>query len=173
MTVGLCVFIQPSAVLSYFGLSYFGNFRETVLPYGIGLTLTAYFLLRACQTLRTIPAGQSFRPGLECVAIALLGIVATPSLSSLWIIKNLHVFFGLMIFVVHAGMSLHYLIRVRTDRMGWGLLVIQVIAIIAAALSFPSIAIINLMLPAQTVAIGSFGALLLRAVRPPAKTIAQ
>lgn len=163
-TVVLCIALEPSDIFTHDGLSFYGNFHKTFLPYGIGLVATAYFVIRACQTLRDTQAARSFRVGLEGIAIALLGIVATPSFSSVALIQDLHVIFGFVIFVTQAGLSLHYLIKARGGWLDWMLLGGQLAAIVLVALSFHAIGTLNFMLPAQVLAISSFGALLIRAV---------
>lgn len=164
LAVVICVALQPSDVFSHDGLSFYGNFQKTFLPYGIGLVAAAYFLLRACHTLVNTQAARSFRLGLEAIAIAVLGIVATPSFSHTMLIQDLHVAFGFIIFVTQAILSLHYLGKVGRLRLDWVLLALQLIAIVVVALSFHAVAVLNLMLPAQVLAIASFGTLLIRAV---------
>lgn len=164
LTVLLCVALQPSDILTHDGLSFYGNFHKTFLPYGLGLVATAYFVIRVCQHLRRGQAARSFRVGLECIAIALLGIVATPSYSSVVLIQDLHVIFGFVIFVAQAVLSLHYLIKARRGWLDWLLLGGQLAAIVLVALSFHVVGVLNFMLPAQVLAIVCFGALLIRAV---------
>lgn len=161
-TVAICIILQPADILAHSGLSFYGNFQRTILPYGLGLVMTAYFLLRACYLLKNQVA-RSFRLGLEAVAVGLLGIVATPSFSSFKVIQDLHVLFGLLIFTTLAGLSLHYLIHVEGKLFDWILLVLQFVAIVIVALSFHAVGILSLMLPAQVLDIGSFGTLLIRA----------
>lgn len=165
-TTLVCVALQPDGVLSHAGLSYFGNFGLTLTPYSIGVVATAYFLLRACYTLGS-PQGlisRSFRYGLEGIAIGLLGIVATPSLSSLHFVRDVHVAFGILIFITQAVLSLRYLIKVRGGAADWALLALQLCAIVVVGLSTGRIGVLNLMLPAQLLAVLTFFALLIRAV---------
>lgn len=166
VTAIMCVMLQPDGLLSHSGISYFGNFGRTVTLYSIGMVATAYFLLRACFTLGS-PHGlvaRSFRYGLEVIAIGLLGIVATPSLSPLHFIRDMHVAFGMLIFIVQALLSLRYLIKVRGAPADWALLVLQFIAIAIAGMSTGRVGVLDLMLPAQVLAVVSFFALLIRAI---------
>ncbi len=165
-TVVVCLALNTSGLFGHAGLSYFGNLGKTITPYSIGLVASAYFLLRACYTLGS-PQGlvsQSFRYGLEGIAIGLFGIVATPSLSSLHLIRDIHVVFGVLIFILQAILSLYYLIRVRKANADWAFLVLQLVAIIIAILSFGSVGVLKLMLLAQVLAVMAFFALLIRAV---------
>ncbi len=166
VTVVVCLALSTSGLFGYAGLSNFGNISKTLFPYSIGLVASAYFLLRACYTLGS-PHGlvsQSFRYGLEGIAIGLFGIVATPSLSPLHFIRDAHVAFGILIFITQAALSLRYLIKVRGGAADWALLVLQLFAIVIIGLSTGRIGVLNLMLPAQLLAVVAFFALLIRAV---------
>lgn len=168
--VSICILLEPTVVFTHYGLSYYGNFRDTLFVYGIGLGMTAYFLMKACRSMQGTSAGDSFGRGLEGVSIALLGIVATPSLSPFGLVQDLHVGFGLTIFVAHFLMSSHYVTHRRRDNVNLTLLGLQFIAILVAAVSFPASGVISIMLPAQVLAIVSFGLLVLRATGTQAGT---
>lgn len=161
----VCIASYPYNLLSHDGLSYYGNIDSTRLPYSIGLVVAAYFVLRACWAMGGMQTqtAKSFRVGLEAIAIAALGIVATPSLSANPFVQNLHVLFGFVMFLAQAALSMHYLIRARGDAADWILLGLQFVAIAIAGLSFEVVGVLHLMLPAQLLAIFAFGALLIRA----------
>ena len=165
-TVIVCLVLYPHDLLTHSGISNFGNLKITLLPYSIGLVTTSYFLLRASRALSELSslAARSFRVGLEGIAIALLGIVATPSGSSISYVQDFHALFGFVIFVAQAILSLHYLIKARGDILDWSLLLLQLIAIGLVVLSFYAVGILSVMLPAQLLAIIAFGTLLIRAV---------
>lgn len=164
VAVAGCVLIDPPDWIAHDGFSFYGNFRSTIIPYGIGLTASAFFLLQATRHLRDSEAARAFRLGLQCIGIGLLGIVVTPSYSQIKLIDDLHVLFGLVIFVTQAVLSLRYLIRVRGDWLDWLLLGLQLVAIVLVGLSFRRIHIVSVMLPAQVLAIVAFMSLLIRAV---------
>jgi hypothetical protein len=163
--VVLCVAIQPSDILTHSGFSFYGNFQHTIIPYGIGLSATAYFLLRASLTLKNTQVARSFRVGLKAIALGIFGIVATPTLSSIQLVQDMHVIFGFIIFLAQAALSLHYLIKIRDGVVDWLLLAVQLLAIVAVVLSFHTFSVLPAMLPAQIAAITAFGALLIRGVR--------
>ena len=164
MTVLGCVLLRPGDVLSHDGLSFYGNFRQTFPLYALGLGATAYFLLRAAGALAGGWQVWRFCRGLEAIAVALLGIIVTPSFSGVWLVQDLHVLFGLAIFVTQALLSLGYLRAAPGD--GWQrlLLGLQLLAIVLVSLSFRTVGLLDLMLPAQVLAIAAFGGLLRRAV---------
>lgn len=166
-SVAVCILIRPNDLLSHSGLSIFGNYKNTIVPFGAGLAATAYFLIRFSRSLDKVHSeiSKSFKLGLEGIAIALLGIIVTPSWSTIELIQDVHVACGLAIFLLSAILSLNYLIRIRGHWFDWFLLVVQLAAIVLAILSFHTIGILSFMLPAQLLAIVAFGALLVRAVR--------
>jgi hypothetical protein len=172
-TVIVCVALRPSDIFSHDGLSYYGNFEHTIIPYGIGLVATAYFLLRACYTLKDTLAAHSFRVALEAIAIGLLGIVATPSFTHNLAVQDTHVVFGFVIFITQALVSLHYIGRDDPHFIDWMLLASQITAIALVALSFRTIAVLDVMLPAQILATVSFGTILIRAVNRHSGEVAR
>lgn len=165
-SLAVCVALRPEGLLGHDGVSYFGNFNLTRIPYSIGMVAAAYFLLRACYALGS-PHGliaRNFRYGLEGIVIGLFGIIATPSLSPLHFVRDAHVAFGLIIFMLQAVLSLRYLIRIRKSYTDWSLLGVQLIAIVLVVMSFGSVGLLRLMLPAQLLAVLAFFVLLIRAV---------
>jgi hypothetical protein len=161
--VAVCMLLDPTAIISHSGFSYYGNLRRTIIPYGLSIVGSAYFLIRACQLMKSTAVARSFRVGLEGIAVALLGIVATPSLAAFSPLQDLHVLFGLFIYAAQAALSLHFLIHVRGAVMDWFLLCCQLAAVVLAVLSFHAVNMLSVMLPAQLLAVCSFGALLIRA----------
>ncbi len=102
--------------------------------------------------------------GMYACLIALLGIVATPSGSSISYVQDFHALFGFVVFVAQATLSLHYLIKAWGDILDWSLLLLQLIAIGLVVPSFYAVGVMSLMLPVQLLAIIAFGALLIWAV---------
>jgi len=164
LAVVACVLLQPADILGHYGLSFYGNFSRTFGPYMVGLLIAAYCLFWAGRELRSFSETRGFSSGLQWVAVALLGVVATPSFSGVWLVQDLHVLFGFIIFVTQALLSLRYLMHVRRGLFDWSLLALQLLAILGVILSFRPLHILPLMLPAQVLAVGAFGVLLMRAV---------
>lgn len=166
----VCIFLRYPDFYSNDGLSFFGNFSDTFTPYALSLAATSYFLLKASFALQGTAASRPFALALEIISIGLLGIVATPSYSQSVITKDLHVLFGLAIFISQAVVSLRYLrLQVRTT-LDWSLLALQIVAIIGAGLSFRTVSLLSVMFTAQLLAIVSFLALMMRAL---ARNISQ
>lgn len=162
LTVIICVCIKPNDIFTHDGLSFYGNYAKTLIPYGVGLAATAYFIVRAGHDIGQDKQLLPLRYGLEVLAIGLLGIIATPSFSPSTTIDDMHVTFGFIIFLTQALFSLRYIIKSPGD---WLLVSLQFAATACVALSFSSLNIFDFMLPAQFAAIITFSALHLRAVR--------
>jgi hypothetical protein len=163
-TVTACVTLQPSDVWTHNGLSFYGNFQRTLLPYAMGLSLTAYFLLRASRSLPEAVIAERVRRPLWYIGLALLGVVLTPSLSGSRPVQFLHVLFGGVVFVLQLVVSWR-LARMHGAGADYVLLGTQLAALGVVLLSFREINQLSIMLPAQAVAIAAFGEQLLRALR--------
>jgi len=163
-TVTACVCLQPGDVMTHNGLSFYGNFQQTLLPYGLGLGLTALALLRASQHMPQAAVGRGLRLSLSAMAAALLGVVVTPSFAQNWLIQLLHVLFAAMVFVLQLAVSWRAT-HLRTGQLDHWLFRVQLGALAVAMLSFGTFGALSLMLPAQALAIASFGALLLRTLQ--------
>jgi hypothetical protein len=175
VTVFICIAIRPAAVVGHAGFSYYGNLRTTLLPFCAGILISAWFLLRAAVALnRSTPnPAQKLCHGLEIVALSMLGIVITPSFSSITVLRVFHVLFGTVIFASAALLSVRHIVWVRGKLADWLLLASQILAIAIACLSFSFLDVFNVMLPAQLLAACAFSILLLRSLDSwlPAKKI--
>jgi hypothetical protein len=162
-TVAACVSLQPREVLTHNGLSFYGNFRQTLLPYAVGLGLTAWFALRASRLLASVGVWRQVRRLLAAMALALFGVVLTPSFSRLRVVQVLHVLCGAMVFGLQWAVA-RQLVQLRVSQRDYWLFRLQLLALGLVLLSFGLVGELSLMLPAQVLAIGTFGALLFRAV---------
>lgn len=164
VTVLVCVLLKPNNVWGHAGLSLYGNLPLTVAPYALGLLVSDYFLLRVCQHLERQDVTGGLRTGLIMIVIAVVGIVVTPSLSGAWLVQDLHVLFGLAVFLIQLVLSWQYLLQTQHNVVSWLLFGLQVIAIGLVLLSFRPVAVLQLMLPGQILAVIAFAALVIRAV---------
>jgi len=165
-TVVVCIALRPSAVMTHYGFSYYGNLRATLLPFCVGLVTAAYYLWRAAKVLAAEPVYQLYRlaDGLKLMALSILGIVVTPSLSVMPPIRLAHVVFGTAIFAAASILSMRYLVWVRCGALDWMLLTCQMLSVLMAFMSFEFLDAFKLMLPAQLMAATAFSLLLLRTV---------
>lgn len=166
-TIILCVLISPDSTLRQPGISFFGSSSSTIVPYSIGLAVTAYFLLRAAYMLskKNDTIDKIYYRGIALIGVGLLGIVATPAWHTTFILDQMHLLFGISIFIIQVLLVIAYMFTVRKSASDWVLLFMHLSAVLMALFSFNRINLVQLMLPAQLIAILSFSALALRAVK--------
>jgi hypothetical protein len=108
----ICVILKPDGLSVNDGTSYFGIYRETLLPYAFGLLGAAYFATRARTQLP--PNATPLQQALKVYALLIVGIVATPYAVGKWV-DYLHIAFGSALFSLQLLLScwliwqLHYM----------------------------------------------------------------
>lgn len=166
IAVAVCLTMQPSPVFTHYGLSYYGNFRATLLPFCIGLVMSGYFLWRAASAFGKGIAGPigRIKIGLQTISVSMFGLLATPSLSMAMVVKSAHVCFGTVIFAGATLLTVRYMIGAGAklaDRLLMGCLLA---ALVVICLSFEMLGVLKLMLPGQLMGGCAFSFLLLRSV---------
>jgi hypothetical protein len=98
-----CIVIKPKGLAANSGISYYGTFLKTVVPYTAGILGSAYFSYRLARTLRSssLALAQSI---LVVISILSIGIVLTPySINA--ILNWAHTILGSIIFVLQLVLS--------------------------------------------------------------------
>jgi len=156
----ICLFLKPDALSAQSGISYFGNFKATFIPYIAGLGLASYFLLRAAHFIRdTGRRAHYLRLGLYVTTLCLLGIALTPSFLD-WYVRALHVGFAVGLFGVQAYVSR----KLYHDVVGRVFFVIQMLGMVGVVLSFRRVSLVSIMIPAQLIALSAFSAIAIRSI---------
>src|SRR5687768_6264606 len=121
LAVIICSAVHPSAIFTHYGFSYYGNMPATLVPFSLGLVASAYYLFRAVLAAGSGPlnAFSRMRTGLAAVALAMLGLVVTPSLSTVPVIQAGHVVFGTVAFFVSTLLSMRYMVWIRNRFTDW------------------------------------------------------
>jgi hypothetical protein len=73
----VAILIKPSGLASNDGISYFGTFARTVVPYTLGLLGSAYLCLIASKYIDS-PEFRPLKDSLVAIALLMVFIVATP-----------------------------------------------------------------------------------------------
>jgi len=128
----ICIIISPKSLVVNQGLSYFGNFPATIIPYALGFVLTACLAVAAGRMLASGPNTGAVRWGLYVFALGALGILATPSLSVTWISLT-HEWIGAGLFFLQLILCTWLVLYVKRDLLNGALLLIQLTAGLAAA----------------------------------------
>ncbi len=98
-----CIFIKPKGLAANAGISYYGTFIKTVLPYATGILGSAYFTFRIAKSL--YKSSYTFvRNALFVISIFSIGIVITPySVNSF--LNWTHTILGSVIFILQLLLS--------------------------------------------------------------------
>lgn len=107
----LAVLLKPQGLAANSGISYYGIFARTILPYFIILLGSAYFTWQCAQRI-VAPELKPVRMALTCAALcgAIIG-VTTYTISSL--VDHLHVAAGSILYSVQLLLSLWLLIKLH------------------------------------------------------------
>jgi len=109
----LCAMLRPEGLSANGGLSYYGVYRETIMPYLLMLLGPAYFLIKTAE-LFTRPELKTVRYALTAMGLLIIGVIATPdSLNNFF--DGLHRAFGIPLFVLQLLFSGWLVVRMRYD----------------------------------------------------------
>jgi len=127
--LAVCVVLKPSGLSVNDGTSYFGIYRETLLPYAFGLLSAAYFAIRASAQLP--PNVALLRQALVVYALLIVGIVITPYAVGKWV-DYLHITFGSVLFSLQLLLSCWLIWQLHYTWWGVALVLIELASGIAA-----------------------------------------
>ncbi|HUD07465.1 MAG TPA: hypothetical protein VMQ52_00045 [Candidatus Saccharimonadales bacterium] len=99
----MCIAIKPKGLAANGGISYYGTFLETAVPYTIGILGGAYFGYRLAKTLHKASL-KYVRLALIVISILSIGIVLTPySINA--VLDWTHTILGSIIFILELVIS--------------------------------------------------------------------
>jgi len=151
----VCVVLKPAGLSVNDGISYFGIYRETFLPYAFGLLGAAYFTVRAVAQL---PAEMALlRQALKVYTLLIVGVVITPYVVSTPI-DHLHIAFGSALFSLQLLLSCWLIWQLHHVWWGIALTLVELVSGIAAAVYLRPAH--GLLLQSQVVFQLAFGTLL-------------
>lgn len=152
--------LLPKVVYDNQGISHFGVYAKTILPYGLGFLACGYLVLMAAHSISsTNHIMVTFRRALLLLAFFLLAVLLTPfSVSTLF--DWSHMIVSWLLFMCELVFAA-WLLCLQPNRVSWLLFVAQCAGSALAAFSLLSTA--ELMFTGQLVAEVAFGILLVRA----------
>lgn len=112
--IGACVAILPRGLYINIGASYYGVHLKTLIPYTLGLVLSAYFVWLAAKELSSSYPEIVFKWILYMVACLILCIVATPYTAN-HLISNAHNTMGIALFFIQFIFSYWLILWVYRD----------------------------------------------------------
>ena len=99
----VCIVIKPRGLAANAGISYYGTFLKTVVPYTAGILGGAYFSYQLTKTLHKASL-KYVRKALIAISILSIGIVLTPY-SITVVLDWTHTILGTFIFVIELVIS--------------------------------------------------------------------
>jgi cytochrome bd-type quinol oxidase subunit 2 len=156
-----CIVLKPHGLAANDGISYYGVYRETVLPYVFALLGCAYFCIKAAEQF-TEAAFKLLKYAFSVIGLLIIGIMVTPDSLSQFM-DGLHRACGSSLFVVQLLLSGWFIVRLRYDWRAVGLTTLELAGGIASFIYLSPAH--GLLLQAQILFQLSFGALAIYALK--------
>jgi hypothetical protein len=159
----MCVALKPDGLGANDGISYYGIFRQTVVPYAIAILGPGYFIWTALRTAAPFaPAPVYLRRMANCLAALSVLVVLTPY-SANPVFDWVHTLAGAFLFVLQLLLGLRLLGWSGGDGWTSGLLLLQFLSgLFCAVYVLPKH---GFLLQGEVVFQIAFGALLVRTTR--------
>lgn len=91
----VCVILKPQGLTANGGNSYYGVYRETILPYALALAGPAYFIIKTAELYKE-PSQKIIRYALTAFGLLTIGVLATPDATAF--MDGVHRAFGIPLF---------------------------------------------------------------------------
>ena len=157
LLLALCVIIRPDSLAVNYGLSYFGIFLSTIVPYAAAFMLYAFCLWKASEmSIEDSRQNTIIAWVMRIMAIQVIGLLLTP-FNHLY---NIHVFFGAGLFSLQLVLSISFIIWITNNWLNVLLVVIEFLSGLASLYYLPQAH--GLLLQTQFVFQLAFGFLLMR-----------
>lgn len=153
----LCIVLRPSGLAANDGLSYFGIWKTTLIPYAAALLIYEYSLWKTSEALGHSRKSRLLAIALKLMSVLVIGILVTP----ISVVEDFHSLIGLVLFAVQLIVSF----KLLSWGLHWidaGLVIIEVLSF-SAGVYFASFED-GLLLQSQVVFQLAFVALLVRSV---------
>lgn len=155
-----CILLKPAGLAANDGISYYGIYRATFLPYAVGLLGAAYFAVLAMGQLP--PEEKLLRLAIKIYAPLIAGIVITPYAAGAWV-DYAHTACGSALFSLQLLLSGWLVRRLRYAWWSVGLSLVELAAGIASAVYLRPTH--GFLFQSQVVFQLAFGALLILSLR--------
>lgn len=109
----ICAALRPAGLTANGGISYYGVYRETILPYTLALLGSAYFLIKTAELYKE-PAQKVVRYCLTAFGLLIIGVLVTPdSVRPIWLWDGVHRAFGIPLFSLQLLFSVWLITQLR------------------------------------------------------------
>ncbi len=118
--------IKPNGLSTNDGLSYYGTFLETIIPYS--LALAGASLLGYLSTERFInnPGLSYIKTSMLAICLLTIGVILTPYTLNITF-SDLHELFGALTFILQGILTVRIVFFVRRDRLNFSLLLLELV----------------------------------------------
>lgn len=155
--LAVCVLIRPAGLAANDGLSYFGGFATTIVPYSLAFFLNAFFCWEAAKGLNNGHFPYKYAAtSLRVMAVLLIGLLLTPH----ELVNYIHTKIGAALFSFQLVLSIWLLIKVYFNWQNAALVLSELLSGVAALYYLPKAH--GLLLQAQVIFQLAFGILLIR-----------
>lgn len=107
----VAVILKPQGLTANGGISYYGIYAETILPYILALLGSAYFTIKAAEQF-TSPSLSVLKHSLTAMGLLIVGVMVTPDSLSAFM-DGLHRACGIALFVLQLLLSFWLIMRLR------------------------------------------------------------
>lgn len=157
--LAVCVLIRPAGLAANDGLSYFGGFATTIIPYSLAFFLNAFFYWEAARGLDNGHFPYKYAAtSLRVMAVLLIGLVVTPH----QLVDPIHTKIGAALFSFQLLLSIWLLIKLAPSWQNITLVLAEVLSGLGALYYLPKAH--GLLLQFQVIFQLAFGWLLIRAL---------
>jgi len=134
----VCIALKPKGLAADDGLSYYGTFWQTLLPYAAAVLGSSFFIFRAAQSIApSSPYLQYIKTALSSLILFATGIVLTPySLNR--IVAIVHALLGTLLFTTQFVVAVWLAWQFRRDFINIACFLLLLISGIASAIYLPS-----------------------------------
>lgn len=120
----ICAVLKPQGLTANGGISYYGIYSETILPYALALAGSAYFLIKTAELYKQ-PSQKIICYALTAFGLLTIGVLITPdSLNPVWLWDGVHRAFGIPLFSLQLLFSGWLVVHLRYRF--WAVLLIAV-----------------------------------------------
>ena len=153
----LCVLIRPAGLAANDGLSYFGGYKTTVIPYTLAFFLVAYFYWETAKILVVENSSKRHMTmAMRAMAVLLVGLVLTPHN----LVDPIHTKIGTALFVLQLLLTIWFIAKVEFSWVNLGLGLLELFGGLVSFYYLPKPH--GLLLQGQVIFQLAFGVLLFR-----------
>jgi hypothetical protein len=158
----VCYLLEPHAPTQKEGISYYGNYLHTLVPYTVAFIASGLFTFGAATTMRAVSTElRRLKMALYILAILLICLTLVPSLYNSFV-GLVHVGIGSGIFLDQMAIGLWFVRRRAGNFIDYGLVAVMIASGGAAGLSVPDV--IDVMFVSQVIYEVAAGVLIVRAL---------